>query len=123
MELDNIRKAYKLALELPERSTNKRLSPDHIINADKSVNWNKETVQKINDEIKSINDKLRSERYEAINKVQQAVIEYIESKCGSKNLAQEIHTFCVENSDHAGDEEYFYLVETIADFTEQARLN
>ena len=62
---EEILNSYKEVRLMPTRPTGKKLSPDHIINSSKSVDWNRDKVKQYNEVYSAKSKELRIIKAEA----------------------------------------------------------
>lgn len=109
---------YKVPYEESQaiRKNYKLLSPDFIIDEDKTVKWNREEVQRRNEESKLKIQNLRKEENRRFKLLQNDVTQYIvETYNFSLKKAQYIESRCYEHY-HSEMYNYFWAIDDMANW-------
>lgn len=110
----NVIDKFMEAYELPSRSSKKYLSDSYIFDENKSVKWNKEQVEKHNQERKDEDTKLREAYTKAIGLANGLAGEYLAQEYGiSKEVGVKVFLFAKREKDDA------YQIDDILEYAEE----
>ena len=76
---DKVIKKFEDACNMP-RSVGKMVSSSYIFDEDKSVKWNREEVERHNQQIKENNQRCAEERYNAFKEAEATAVNYLQAE-------------------------------------------